>query len=142
MVKHIYSIACDSIVVDKDTNRASYLNTIDAGNASKLPAMMPPLSVGSLWQVEEGLNRFSVRIDRLSPSGKTQILFSLDVEVDAKVKRSHRTNIRLSGLPIEEDGINIIVVMLKEEGAEWQQVANLLIRIKLKKEETEKLEIA
>ena len=130
MINHIWSILCERVSIDKETNLISYLTCIEEITADKMPAIHQLLVFGSLWQTDQPKkDTLSFRLSLISPLGKEKILVESDPQLIDKER--HRTNIILNGIPLEQVGKYIFKLQMKTE-EKWKTVSELPLKITVK----------
>ncbi|MCK9594217.1 MAG: hypothetical protein PHH68_01030 [Candidatus Omnitrophica bacterium] len=103
MIKNIWTVLASNIITDKETNMVSYVNCIEIVITKGLPAKMPTIGIGTLWEKETDQdNSLMVKITLISPSGKIKDVFKTD-SIPLPVRR-HRLNIIAGNLVAEEEG--------------------------------------
>lgn len=137
-MKCMWSILCESISINQETNLVSYLTCIHGVVTHSLPVSLRRLYFGSTWMKEvpnpEILN---VRLVLGEPNGSRQILLStgsIEVKED-----NHHFNFVLDGMPIKETGFYVFILEM-EKDANWIEVANIPFRVRLIAREEAKLE--
>jgi hypothetical protein len=129
MLKHIYSVLCERIIIDQRTNLASYLNCVEGLSAKKLPAALQNLAFGSRWYKHgksDEILKFKLSV--ISPTGdEKQLIESKEQVVQSD---NHRTNIILDGLSFEQDG-TYIFRLKKQEGEKWNVVHEIPLKVEI-----------
>lgn len=116
MPKLHWSLLCQQAIIDKNTNSASYLNTVEELGIESFPSQLPPITVATIWRKEETENeeiRMRVRITGPLPE---PITFEAN-ETFGDFKR-YRINRGLGGIPVEESGTLNFHIEHYDEG-EW-----------------------
>lgn len=121
MAKLLYAIACNDIIVDRETGSTSFIRSIEHAVVSKLPAQLPPLYVGSMWEMDSS-GEFSVALQLLHPDEKIETLGMQ--EVSAPETMLHKLNFHLPGLSVTQEGKHSLAVALKV-GNGWETVAEI-----------------
>jgi len=129
MIKHIWSILCERISIDKETNLLSYLTCVEEVTVTQLPVSSPLLAFGTLWQTDSpSQEKLIFRLILIMPDGSEKILIeSKDFVFE---KERHRTNIILNGLTFDQTGPHIFKMQKKLE-KDWDTVAEIPMKIKL-----------
>lgn len=109
MIRHIWTILARTIITDKETNLISYVNCIEEITTKNLPATLPTIGIGTLWEKDSNqAELLKLRISLIYPSGKSkEILKTEDISM---VKIRHRLNILAGNLIVEEEGKHNIQV--------------------------------
>lgn len=130
MIKHLWSISCEKIIIDQKTNLISYLTCIEELVAKKLPAVGSLFALGSLWQTDspkEDILKF--RWILVSPKGIEKEMFeSKDFILE---KERHRTNIILNGISFDSTGIYIFRLQTKLN-EKWKTATEIPLKVSLK----------
>jgi len=130
MIKNVWSVLCERIVIDKDTNLASYLTCIEEITGHQLPAKYPFLSLGSLWQTDEPKkDTLQFKLCLVSPDGSEQKL--LETEEVVLEKERHRTNIVLNGIAFKVAGEYCFRVQ-QRSGGKWITVSEIPLKVNYK----------
>lgn len=135
MIKHIWSVLCERIITDQQTNLTSYLTALEGISANKLPIVIQNISLGSRWfkdSTNEETLKFRVLL--ITPDRKEKIL----IEDDKTFKSpNHRTNIVLNGFPAHQAGAYHFIVQIFQENT-WVTVSEIPFIISLQ-EQPEKI---
>jgi len=127
MIKNVWSVLCERIVIDKDTNLVSYLTCIEEITGHQIPANYPLLSLGSLWQTNEPKkDTLQLKLCLVSPDGSEQKL--LETEEVVLEKERHRTNIVLNGITFKEAGEYCFRVQ-QRSGGKWITVSEIPLKV-------------
>ncbi len=127
MVTHIWSILCERISIDRETNLASYLTCIEEITVTQLPFANPLFSLGTLWKTDapqKDVLKFRVML--ISPEKSEKLL--LESKDYIFEKERHRANIILNGISFERDGTHIFRIQRKIN-KEWHTVSEIPIKI-------------
>ena len=127
MIQHIWSVLCERISTDQDTNLVSYLTCIEEITVSQLPFAIPLLALGSLWQTDRPFKDvLKARLLLNSPDGSEKIL--IETEASIFQKERHRINIILNGIPFDKFGKYIFKVQMKLK-EEWKTAAEIPLKV-------------
>jgi|WetSurMetagenome_2_1015567.scaffolds.fasta_scaffold16780_5 hypothetical protein len=128
MIRHVWSILCERISIDQNSNLLSYFTCIEGIRTKKLPITLKPLSFGTRWCMEgENKEKIEFQLILVAPSGKE---VRLHADQFTMLKKNHRSNFILDGLKIEEFGeYNFRMRMKKED--KWITVANIPLNVEL-----------
>lgn len=130
MIRHVWSILCERIIIDQKTNLISYLTCIEELVAEKLPAVGSLFALGSLWQTDspkEDILKF--RWILVSPKGlEKKMIESKDFNLE---KERHRTNIILNGISFDRTGIYIFRLQT-EHNKKWKTITEIPIKVLIK----------
>ncbi|WP_428560953.1 MAG: DUF6941 family protein [Solidesulfovibrio sp. DCME] len=129
MIKHCWSILCQNIITDAETNVVSYIITIDNIMAPEFPAKIPFLAIGTSWEKDTGydvVENFAIRIIAINPRGKAKTLVETgDLAVQS---HRHRMNFVLNGFAFDEPGISRFTIEAKINGL-WLAAASLPVLV-------------
>ncbi len=131
MIKHLYSLICNDLLVDQITKRASYINIITDGNTIKLPNNMPSLYVVTSWYAEgEEKGVFQIRITFISPSGDTKELLKDEIENKDGDHHRYQLNLLVKDLPVKEEGMHYFLIEHKMAKGKWKEDNRIPLYIK------------
>ena len=123
MPELIYALICADLIIDKDSSSTSFIRTIEHAVVPDLPATLPPVYFGSLWNLEEaGEEPFTVSLNLIPPQGES-ITLGLQ-EVTPSGTMLHKMNFQLPGLQVKEEGKHELAVALKR-GEDWETKTRL-----------------
>lgn len=130
MIKHIWSILCERISVDQQTNLVSYLTCIEEIAVAKLPAIHSFFALGSTWRTDHpGEDIIKIRLVQISPDGSKKTLIETN---DFKLETErHRTNLVLNGIPFDQAGTYVFRIE-SQSGSAWKTEAEIPLRVILK----------
>ena len=114
MPKHLWSIPCQQVLTDRETNAVSYINCIEGFAVTELPAPFPPIFIGTLWSKTAQKDAVEMRIRVSAPSGKIIHSHSHEPKVFGLYSR-YRINLHISGFDIAEEGVYTFIIEHKEE---------------------------
>lgn len=130
MAVHNWSILCTYVLIDKQTNSVSYINAIESIAAPAFPVLLPPASIGSMWQrSSEEEEKITVKLKLLDPKGGERILVPPTSLVMTSSR--HRFNIGLQGINVEGPGQYQFILEVEEPAGKWRQVASLPLDVLL-----------
>lgn len=117
MIKHCWSVLCQNIITDVETNVASYIMAIDNVVAPELPVILPFLAIGTSWEKDTGVDvveNFSIRISHVGPEGTV----SPFIETGSIAVQSyrHRMNFVLNGASFDRAGMHRFNIESKING--------------------------
>jgi len=130
MIKHIWSILCERISVDQQTNLVSYLSCIEEITVTQLPAIHSLFALGSIWQTDRpGEDILKIRLVRISPDGlKNTLIETDDFKLDTE---RHRTNLILNGILFDQAGTYVFRVESRLKAA-WKTETEIPLKVKSK----------
>jgi hypothetical protein len=138
MIKHIWSILCERIITDKQTNLVSYLTAIEALTVAKLPINVPLLSFGCLWLSDsEQENILELRLIMVNPDkSEKEIVATQQIKFPGK---RFRANIIMDGLVFKQSGTHGLRLE-RLNNKNWEQVVEIPfdINVMVQKQEAEK----
>ncbi len=134
MAKIVWAIVCRRVITDQQSNTVTYVDAVEQINFSTLPSASPPVTVGTLWQRQEGDETLELRLRLLGPDKK--LIASDQLQVITLEKPRHRVNVVVDGFEFREEGEHTIVIDQKLKG-KWKRVALLPLAIELAEQEQE-----
>lgn len=129
MVKHIWSVLCERLSVDQNTNLVSYLTSIEAITVQGLPFSIQLLAIGSLWYTSEKTDTIQFRLRLVSPDKTDKVLIE-PPKVEFSTPR-YRSNIILNGLKFEQLGTHTFQLELNNAEI-WETVCEIPFDIAVK----------
>jgi hypothetical protein len=131
MIKHCWSILCQNIITDAESNVVSYVLSIDNVVTQELLVKIPFFAIGTSWEKNTGpdvVENFAIRINHVSPArGSTTLGETGDITVQS---HRHRMNFVLNGFSFNESGVNRFNIVAKLNGI-WAEVASLPVLVVL-----------
>lgn len=128
MSRHLWSVLCQSVITDIETNNVSYINAIEEITALQLPAPMLPLMVGTLWRQEMPKDSLEVRVRFFGPGGEQ--LAANTFGPQAFEKDRWRLNFGFGGMQLKTPGEYSFSIEHKV-GNEWREVSRLPLLVKV-----------
>ena len=143
MVKHIWSVLCQSSVVDSQSNNVSLYNiverlevNINPNGSTTFPVVkninLPwQYELVSLWSRTKkgGEENANIRIDLLDPNGKELKSFEKEIIIPADKKRMREIN-KIQGISLTESGDYTFVVSIKQaNNSKYEKVASLPLEV-------------
>ena len=129
MIRHIWTILAKDILTDSETKLVSYINCIEELVPSRLPAPLPPIGIGTVWEkdsdVEEELR---VRVSLVTPSNNSKLI--LESQAIKVTTKRQRLNIIAGNLLIDEEGIYKIRLE-RLNGENWDFIVDVPFMINL-----------
>ncbi len=126
MFEHIWSVLCERVSIDQDTNLASYLTAVEGINAMQLPITVQNLSLGTRWHKEEDSEaHLSIRLFLVAPDGMEEKLVD---GVQSTTSRNHRVNFILNGLVFKKIGRYVLKLQVKND-ERWTTVHEIPLEI-------------
>lgn len=120
MPRLVYALLCADVLVERDSNSTSFIRTIDQGTVRALPAVMPPLFLCTLWEVDPERDRdFNVALVKVEPSGAKEAIGKQLVKCSGA--RLHKVNFHLPGLSVTEAGRHGIRLAFRAEKNRTEQ---------------------
>lgn len=138
MIDHVWTVLCSRSVTDKDTNNINLLEVIEQVTIIGTPppegqeGIVPiPLEVVTLWTRtrDDQSARGRARIKFVRPSGVLDRATN-EIDVDLTTHKRTRNSMKISGLPISEQGRHGFTVELwKDETQTWAEVASIPLEV-------------
>ena len=113
-MKHLWSIICSKLIIDKETNNATLVDLIEELKTENEKELIIPFQVVSLWLVEkeeECGKRFDVLIDFFCPKNTKLNESHFSIEAPQKQKRI-RTNIKFDRFFLRGSGTYTVRVFI------------------------------
>lgn len=131
MIKHIWSVLCQSASFDAQTNRVSLFNVIESFNFSKSPSVEHPILISceiiSLWAREpDAPITGEMQIFLNAPETKFEQPISLNIDLTQSI--FHRTRLSINALALTSPGRYEFEIQYREKGnPDWFSAAKLPI---------------
>jgi len=122
MARHVWSVLCQSVLIDQFTNSMSFIQAIEGLSVPSVPASAPQMMVGTLWLRTGKESQLLSRIRILDPHGKVANVVENN-PASLSVPRS-RTVTVLGGFSLSSAGVYSLVVESKKDGT-WVQEASI-----------------
>jgi hypothetical protein len=120
MPRLVYALLCTDVLVERDSNSTSFIRTIDQGTVRVLPAVMPPLFLCTLWELDPEQDKdFSVALVKVAPSGAKEAIGKQVVRNTGA--RLHKVNFHIPGLNVSEAGRHGIRLAFRPEKNKTEQ---------------------
>lgn len=126
MAKLVWGLLCQRVIVDQDSNTASYIDTVEELHFPSFPGVAPPVTVALLWERGDVGEVLVTRLTWKAPGAKKNPSFS-PPEVEMPQSR-HRMNVVVGGLPVKGPGRYEMVVDLRVRDR-WKRVASLPVEV-------------
>ncbi|MFQ5875655.1 MAG: hypothetical protein ACE5JL_17905, partial [Dehalococcoidia bacterium] len=147
-LKVIWAVLCQSSVVDRYTINLSLFNIIEEITVASTPPQEPPAggSLGegvpaifelvTLWarSIQEVPERGYGRTRLIVPGDESQMEQEYEVDLTQYLRLRHR--MRISGLPIRDQGTHRFVIDGRGESGEWAQMFEVPLRVVIQTQET------
>jgi len=135
MIDHVFSVVCNNLSIDKDTNTVSIFNVMESVIAftETIDPIILPLSfeILSYWvsRDENTPCKGKMQAHYCDPDNVCIKLAELDINISEGL--FHRTIIKSSGLQVKGPGRYKLQIRLQQEGSEsWETVATLPIIVR------------
>lgn len=128
MARHIWSVLCQSVLIDQFSNSMSFIQAIEGLSVPHVPASAPQMMVGTLWIRTGKESQLLSRIRILDPHGKVANIVE-NKPASLALPRS-RTITVLGGFPLVAAGIYSLVVESKQDGA-WVDEATIPFEVSI-----------
>lgn len=139
MAVHIWSVLCSRVVIEKETNQASLVGTIEGltvelaqplPQAGGVPLFVPfGMDLVSLWErsAQDKEEMATFRCKLTAPNGDVLADVKESIDLSAAGTRS-RTIMRVGSFPLTGEGTFHFTISLKK-GKGWVRVARLPLEI-------------
>lgn len=128
MSRHLWSVLCQSVITDRETNSVSYINSIEEITAVQLPVRLPLVFVGTLWQKDDKGSDLEVRVRILAPDGRDIRETTFGPQPFRQLR--WRLNFGFEGAQLEGVGEYSFVIEHKI-AKEWSEATRLPLAVKL-----------
>lgn len=139
MINHIWSVLCQSTILDQDTKLISIINVLEEITLPETPApdkVLPVVvTLATLWTRSDikTPGKGFARYNFTSPGDK--VLQSLEQVIDLTKYERLRSRGQFAGLKLPESGLYSFCVEFREnEQGEWSRVASIPLKVVFKKE--------
>jgi len=129
MPKHLWSVPCQMVLTDQETNAVSYIGAIEGFMIPETPFPFPPIFVGTVWMRQSDDDAVEMRLRVLSPSNDILFTKAHPRKVFEDFFR-YRINIRFGGFDMTEGGMHHVLVEHREEG-NWVEDTRLPIHVEV-----------
>lgn len=140
MIRHVYSILCSKVSVDRETNNISLFETLESvqftiSTALTFPANVPfEASLVTLWARQDPNEPLEgeMRVRLLAPNGDQLGMFPNNI-IDLRAAPRARFVGRINGLRVAGDGIHeweIAYRLVNQE--EWHTVASVPLEVSVR----------
>jgi hypothetical protein len=129
MPRHVWSIPCQTVLTDQESNLSSYIRCVEAFTVSRTPVPFPPLVIGTLWVKSSKEDVIELRIRVMSPEGDF-VSTRAHPRTSFQGYNRYRINLRVGSFDITAPGEYTILTEHKE-GDEWKVDSRIPIFIDL-----------
>lgn len=134
MAKLIWTITCDRIIIDRETNQVTYVDSIEDIAVASFPAPVF-FTVGIVWLREQPEERIRMRVSVLAPDGAA--LFQKAGDLDHPTAMRHRLNLPLI-IMTQNAGFHFVMVE-QFVNDEWREECRIPLTVT--QQEQEKAEV-
>jgi hypothetical protein len=131
MAKLKWSLTCRRVITDRELNTVSYIDALEELTVSSVPAQLPDIVVGTVWDRDVLDEVILVRMRGLDPAGEE--LGVIPVSLDAPGKRRHRAHFSVS-IHAEITGAYTFVVEQFVDDV-WREESRLTVELNVRLEE-------
>lgn len=103
MPRHVWSVLCQQVITDRETNTTSYITCLDSFGLREFPEPFPSVFLGSLWKRSEEGDAIEMRVRVFSPDGDVLLTRAHPRKEFGDFQR-YRINLRLGGFDITAPG--------------------------------------
>jgi hypothetical protein len=133
MFKHVFSLLCERVSIDQQSNLVSYLTSIEGVETVQLPFPLLTLTYASRWYKDNDSGEsLKVNLFLIAPDGSETKLAEVEFST---ISRNHRLNILLHGLMFSQGGTHQFRLLQEHEG-HWIVVHELPFNVKLVSKES------
>lgn len=128
MLKHVWTVLCERVTIDKESGLVSYSTCVEAISGAELPAAPPLLALGSRWHnSKKDPAPLDIKLVLVAPDGKESVLLEVPTQTVGG-SSDHRTIFSLNGIGFKAYGVYVFVVQ-QRIGKKWQVVAEIPINV-------------
>ena len=128
MATLIWAISCQRAIIDRESNSATYVDSVEQLTVRSLPVSLPPLTIGMLWRRGIDEKHLLARIRFLGPDSKQ--IASHELPKYDLPKHRHRLNVVVGGYPVDKAGEYWFVIDQKA-GDRWKRMTKLPVMVVL-----------
>ena len=133
MFKHVWSVLCERVSVDQNSNLVSHLTCVEGMETVQLPFPLLTLTYASRWYKDDDSEEsIKANLVLVAPDGSEIKLAEGELKT---ALRSQRLNILLNGLMISQSGTYKFKLLQEHEG-HWIVVHEMPFNVKLVSKET------
>lgn len=137
MIRHVWTVICESSSIDRDTNNLSLLGALESLSVRPPPDTSFPITIPfrhhvvSLWVRGDPdvPGRGVQRLRLLGPLPAREELHSSEMEVDLSEYNRMRTRAVNNGFPIGGHGEHEWEISIQMPGGDWQVAATVPVEI-------------
>lgn len=124
MPRLVFSVLCNDVIIDRETNSTSYIRALESGFAASLPTTFPSMYLGTVWEIDPEIDGdFDILLQLESPGGEKADIGGQKIQPGAGAGM-HKVNFRLPGLQIKEQGRHAVRLLLGD-GKNFEPVSEL-----------------
>lgn len=130
MIRHMWSVLCERVVIDRDTGSVSIQTCMNDISAKEFPFTIPFLQVGNAWwnDSEKPSGELSATLRILEPEGK-QMAESKGTLKPLPSGGYQFLNINAAGFRGEVPGTYLFLISFREGTKRLKEVARLPLRV-------------
>lgn len=114
MFKHVWSVLCERVSVDQNTNLVSHLTCVEGVDTVQLPFLLPVLTYASRWYKDDDSEKsLKAKLVLVAPDSSETTLAEGELKTSL---RNQRLNIFFAGLTISQNGIYKFKLLQENEG--------------------------
>lgn len=113
MAQLMWAVLCSRLIIDQETNQATYVDLIQSLRPKSLPTNLPRVILATTWKRDESNETpLVIRVSLTDPDGKRSELFEAE-PVTFGDALFWRVNFDLRGLEITSSGVHTVTVSTK-----------------------------
>ena len=128
MFKHVWSVLCERVSVDQQSNLVTHLTCVEGIDTMQLPFPLLSLTYATRWyKDDDSEGSIKARLMHIAPDGSETKLAEGELKT---VIRNQRFNILLNGLVISQSGTHKFKLLQEHEG-HWIVAHEMPFNVKL-----------
>lgn len=120
-----WALTCERVIIDRQTNAASYIDAVEELVVPQVPFPVPPFIVGTLWERRVAGEVVEVRVRFLDPSA--EILTEIPTRLEDPVAIRHRANFAVFVATRQAGRHDVVIEQKLDRG--WREAARLPINV-------------
>lgn len=133
-VEFVSATLCEDLIEDT-SGGVSYIRCIQKGYVASTPSTLPPAHLSIMWSlldVETNNIDVELKLHIISPQNKKKQILHHTFSLEKQNEEKHimpQFNIRLTGVPVDEVGMNFIAISAKYNSKKFKTYTKLPLMI-------------